>query len=62
LNLVFRWLKIAYGAMETTLEMLSRLLIGGGGPEMIDGEEDKIPSPEILSAPFVITHNKGSVS
>jgi hypothetical protein len=48
--------------METTLEMLSRLLIGGGGPEMIDGEEDKIPSPEILSAPFVITHNKGSVS
>jgi hypothetical protein len=36
--------------------------IGGSGPETIDGEEDKIPSPEILSAPFVISHNKGSVS
>ena len=36
--------------------------VGGKGPEVIDGEEDKILSPEILSAPFVISHNKGSVS
>ena len=41
------------------LEDASR--VGGTYPEEIDGEEDKILSPEILSAPFVITHNKGSV-
>ena len=36
--------------------------VGGEYPEEIEGEEDQILNPEILSTPFVITHNKGSVS
>lgn len=33
-----------------------------GHPEEIEGQEDQIQHPEWLGAPFVITHNKGSVS
>lgn len=33
-----------------------------GHPEEVEGEEDKIPTPELFEAPFVIIHNKGSVS
>ena len=29
--------------------------------EEIDGQEDPIADPEQFGAPFVITHNKGSV-
>ena len=32
-----------------------------GEYEEIEGEEDSIPNPELLSAPFAISHIKGSV-
>lgn len=33
-----------------------------GHPEEIEGEEDQLVNPEHFGAPFVITHNKGSVT
>lgn len=33
-----------------------------GDLEQIEGDEDRIPNPEILGTPFVISHIKGSVS
>ena len=32
-----------------------------GEHEEIEGEEDSIPNPELLSAPFAVSHIKGSV-
>lgn len=41
---------------------LTGSVINPGHPDEIEGVEDPIPSPEMLGAPFTVTHNKGSVS